>query len=84
MDIPTVIAVIALVVIVFLAVRYIYKEKKKGTVCIGCPLAGQCVKYGNPDHGPVDFDKVDLVGSGLAELRDLDLKKGARDSKAES
>ena len=53
-------------------------------MCIGCPLAGQCVKYGNPDHGPVDFDKVDLVGSGLAELRDLDLKKGSQNSQAES
>lgn len=24
------------------AVRYIYKEKKKGTKCIGCPYGGSC------------------------------------------
>ncbi len=23
---------------------YIYKEKKKGTRCIGCPMAGDCEK----------------------------------------
>lgn len=23
---------------------YIYKEKKKGTHCIGCPMAGNCAK----------------------------------------
>ena len=27
-----------------LAVRYIYKEKKKGVHCIGCPSAGACHK----------------------------------------
>ncbi len=26
------------------AIRYIYKEKKKGTHCIGCPMAGNCHK----------------------------------------
>ncbi|WP_081675265.1 MULTISPECIES: FeoB-associated Cys-rich membrane protein [unclassified Butyrivibrio] len=35
-----------IVVIVGLAIRYIYKEKKKGTHCIGCPMAGNCHKYG--------------------------------------
>lgn len=26
------------------AIIYIIKEKKKGTVCIGCPHAGTCAK----------------------------------------
>ncbi|MBQ2803004.1 MAG: FeoB-associated Cys-rich membrane protein [Lachnospiraceae bacterium] len=26
------------------AVAYIIKEKKKGTRCIGCPMAGQCAR----------------------------------------
>ena len=29
-------------VIVGLAVGYIYKEKKRGTKCVGCPSAGAC------------------------------------------
>ena len=28
--------------IIVLSVRYIYKEKKKGKTCIGCPYAKQC------------------------------------------
>ncbi len=38
---------IALAVVALLfgsAVRYIYKEKKKGVHCIGCPSAGACHK----------------------------------------
>ena len=34
------IAIIVIALILFLAIRYIYKEKKKGTKCIGCPMAG--------------------------------------------
>ena len=49
MNMATVIAVIALVLIIFFAVRYIVKEKKKGTKCIGCPMAGQCEKFKNND-----------------------------------
>jgi hypothetical protein len=26
------------------SIGYIYKEKKKGTHCIGCPMAGNCHK----------------------------------------
>ena len=37
-----VIAVIAL--IVFFAGYYIYREKKKGRKCIGCPYAKECSK----------------------------------------
>ena len=49
MNMATVMAVIALVLIIFFAVRYIVKEKKKGTKCIGCPMAGQCEKFKNND-----------------------------------
>ena len=49
MNMSTVIAVIALVLVVFFAVRYIVKEKKKGTKCIGCPYAGSCGHMGHPE-----------------------------------
>ena len=42
MNLATVIAVIALILVVFLALRYIYKEKKKGSKCIGCPYESVC------------------------------------------
>lgn len=38
----TVIASLALVVIVGLAIGYIVKEKRKGTKCIGCPISSDC------------------------------------------
>ncbi|MBE5827931.1 MAG: FeoB-associated Cys-rich membrane protein [Butyrivibrio sp.] len=38
------IAILVIALILFLAIRYIYKEKKKGTRCIGCPSAGNCHK----------------------------------------
>ena len=38
----TVIAVVVVVAIVGLAVRYIYKAKKSGAKCIGCPESGSC------------------------------------------
>ena len=41
----TIIALIALAAILFFAGRYIYKEKKKGTACIGCPYADSCQKH---------------------------------------
>ena len=34
----------AVALLVGLAIRYIYKEKKKGAHCIGCPMAGNCHK----------------------------------------
>ena len=40
--VTTIIACIALAVVVFFAVRYIVREKRKGTKCIGCPYAGEC------------------------------------------
>ena len=42
MNAATVIALLAIAVILFFAVRYIYKEKKKGNTCIGCPYAKMC------------------------------------------
>ena len=39
-----IIAFAVIVAVVGLAIRYIYKEKKKGTHCIGCPSAGSCQK----------------------------------------
>ena len=39
------IAIAVVAIAVFLAVRYIYKEKKKGSRCIGCPYAGSCNKH---------------------------------------
>lgn len=33
-----------IVVTVFLALRYIVKEKAKGNRCIGCPNSGSCGK----------------------------------------
>ena len=44
LNMATVIGVIAIVVILFLAIRYIVREKKKGVHCIGCPMAGSCNK----------------------------------------
>lgn len=44
--------------VVGLAVAYIVKEKKKGTVCIGCPAAGKCSGkckgHMNADNPPAD------------------------------
>lgn len=50
MNAATVIAVIALIAIVFLAVRYIVKQKKKGVKCIGCPYAESCGHMGHPEQ----------------------------------
>ena len=43
-DFPTVIAVLVIAVILFLAIRYIVREKRKGVHCIGCPMAGACTE----------------------------------------
>lgn len=42
MNAATIISIIILALIVFLAVRYIVKEKRKGNKCIGCPYADSC------------------------------------------
>ena len=45
MNLTTFIAGLAVFLMLFFAARYIYKEKKKGTACIGCPYAGSCQKH---------------------------------------
>lgn len=37
-----IITIIVLALIIGSAVVYIWKEKKKGTKCIGCPASGNC------------------------------------------
>ncbi len=37
-------------VIIVLAVLYIYKMKKKGKKCIGCPYADKCGKDNNSSY----------------------------------
>ncbi len=49
MNIATVTAIAVLALIVFLAVRYIIREKKRGAKCIGCPFAEACSKNGGHD-----------------------------------
>ena len=36
------IAFAAIAAIVGLAARYVYKEKKRGARCVGCPSGGNC------------------------------------------
>lgn len=38
----SIIAAVVIIAIVALAVRYIYKEKKSGAKCIGCPDSKTC------------------------------------------
>ncbi len=38
------IAIVIIGMILGLAIRYIYTQKKKGVHCIGCPSAGACHK----------------------------------------
>ncbi len=42
MNIPTIIAIMILIAIVFFAVRYIVRAKRSGAKCIGCPVEGSC------------------------------------------
>ena len=39
------IIILIVVGLVTAACLYIYKEKKKGRHCIGCPMAGKCPKH---------------------------------------
>ncbi|MBR1599488.1 MAG: FeoB-associated Cys-rich membrane protein [Lachnospiraceae bacterium] len=52
-----IIATLILVAVVGSACYYIYKEKKKGTACIGCPMAGDCAKAKAGGCAAVDTDK---------------------------
>ena len=48
MNLATILAVVVLAAVLFLAGRYIYREKKRGVKCVGCPYAGSCEKHGAP------------------------------------
>ena len=45
----SVIVAVVMLIIIGAAIAYIVKEKKKGTVCIGCPHAGTCASKKNQD-----------------------------------
>ena len=49
MTMTDIIAIAVLLVIAAAAIRYIYKEKKRGVKCIGCPLAGSCCGHNQAD-----------------------------------
>ena len=43
-----IIVIIILLIILGLAIGFIWKEKKSGRQCIGCPSAGSCMSKGCP------------------------------------
>lgn len=44
MEFPEIIALVIIGIILFFASLYIYRSKKKGNKCIGCPYAKNCSK----------------------------------------
>ncbi len=50
----TIVVALVLAVILGGAVYYVYKEKKSGTVCIGCPHAKTCSKKSCDKAGEVN------------------------------
>lgn len=40
------IAVVVLLAVIAAAVSYIYRKRKQGAKCIGCPYAGSCCMHG--------------------------------------
>lgn len=69
MNLATLIAIVILVIVVFLAIRYIVRAKKRGDKCIGCPYAGSC--------GSADFSGSGCC-SAYAELSKM-VDNGASD-----
>ena len=64
MNISTVIATVSVAVIVFLAIRYIVKEKLKGSKCVGCPYAESC-------HGGKNEEAIEaIVGECRSSARE--------------
>ena len=45
-----ILVIVALVAIVIAILIYLYKEKKQGAACIGCPHAKQCASKGKCNH----------------------------------
>ena len=58
---------LVLVVLVGAAIAYIVKEKKKGTVCIGCPAAGTCGAKKRPGSAGCSCSGLE---SSLDEIRE--------------
>ena len=54
-----VIAILIILAITVLIVRYLIREKKRGAVCVGCPYSGSCT--GGSCHGLDDFDSSKIV-----------------------
>ncbi len=48
MDTATIVATLALIVIVGLAIRYLVKAKTRNIKCLGCPLASCCPSGSQP------------------------------------
>ncbi len=48
--IPTIIAIIVIVLAVGGAIAYLIYSKKKGRKCIGCPYADSCAKKDDCNH----------------------------------
>lgn len=44
MNAQSIIVILIVIAIIFFAIRYIIKEKKKGNDCIGCPYCNSCPK----------------------------------------
>ena len=53
-----IIVITILVIIISSVSYYIYKEKKNGATCIGCPHSKQCTSKGNCNgvHSERNFD----------------------------
>ena len=49
MDLPEIIAIIAIVLIVGLALFYVIRAKKKGQKCIGCTYSKTCGSHNSKD-----------------------------------
>ena len=66
-----------LIVLVGAAIAYIVREKKRGTVCIGCPAAGTCSRKNHPDgEGCGCSLDMDAVEAELREaVRDCHIEK---------
>ncbi len=45
-----VIIIVIVIALISAACIYIYREKKRGRRCIGCPMAGQCEKARDKMH----------------------------------
>lgn len=70
MNAAAVIIVAASAALVALALRYIYKEKKKGSKCIGCPFAEGCQRYHGDGVCGGDSEKMIAEITGRIKAKD--------------